>query len=336
MPDMNKVKIPVLHISGWWDGDGIGTKLNWARMRALGNGNQWLIYGPWTHLFNSSTRLGDVDFGPDAIIDLDSIYLRFFDTWLKDKQVSWDKQPKVRAFVTGANEWMELGDWPDSRSREMTLYLSSRGPANGIASVGELVAAAPKTQPPDRYTYDPAAAQIPAQLKNVKDFAELLAAASTVLKIEPGDKDLLIYRSAPMNEPLEIGGPIQLDLHFSTSAKDTDFFAGLVDIDEQGTMRAIGLPGKIRARYLSGWEKPSLLQPGKLYKATIDLWDSAHQFKKGHRLGVVISSQMFPNYARNLNTGEPISNATRIVVAQQTIYHDAKRPSALRFRVLPR
>jgi putative CocE/NonD family hydrolase len=336
MADMNKVKIPVLHISGWWDGDGIGTKLNWAKMRALGNKNQWLIYGPWTHLFNTSTRLGDADFGPDAIIDLDSIYLRWFDTWLKDKQVNWDKQPKVRAFVTGANEWRELGDWPDSRSREMTLYLSSRGPANGIASVGELVATAPKTQAPDHYAYDPAAAEIPAQLKKVKGFADLLAAGSTVVKIDPADNAVLVYRTSPMSEPLEIGGPIELDLHFSTSAKDTDFFAGVVDIDEQGTMRAIGLPGKIRARYLSGWEKPSLLQPGKLYQATIDVWDSAHQIKKGHRLGVLISSQNFPNYARNLNTGEPISNATRMVVAQQTIYHDAKRPSALRFRVLPR
>ena len=336
MADMNKIKIPVLHISGWWDGDGIGTKLNWAKMRTLGHKNQWLIYGPWTHLFNSSTRLGDVDFGPDAIIDLDSIYLRFFDTWLKDKQANWEKQPKVRAFVTGANEWRELGDWPDSRSQMMTLYLSSRGRANGIASVGELVAAAPKAQTPDRYTYDPATAEIPAQLKNVKDFGDLLAASSTVVKIEPSDTDVLLYRSSPMSEPLEIGGPIQLDLHFSTSAKDTDFFAGLVDIDEKGTMRAIGLPGKIRARYLSGWEKPSLLQPGKLYKATIELWDSAHQVKKGHRLGVMISSEMFPSYARNLNTGEPIANATRMVAAQQTIYHDAKRPSALRFRVLPR
>jgi putative CocE/NonD family hydrolase len=218
----------------------------------------------------------------------------------------------------------------------MTLYLSSRGRANGIASVGELVSAAPKTQPPDRYTYDPAAVQIPAQLKNVKNFGDLLAASSTVVKIDPGKDDLLLYRTSPMSEPLEIGGPIEFDLHFSTSAKDTDFFVGLVDIDEQGTMRAIGLPGKIRARYLSGWEKPSLLQPGKLYKATIELWDTAHQIKKGHRLGVMLSSEMFPNYARNLNTGEPISNATRIVVAQQTIYHDAKRPSALRFRVLPR
>jgi putative CocE/NonD family hydrolase len=238
--------------------------------------------------------------------------------------------------TTSQSEWRELGDWPDSRSQTMTLYLSSRGRANGIASVGELVVAGPKTQAPDHYTYDPAAAEIPAQLKNVKDFGDLLAASSTVVKIDPSDNDLLLYKSPPMSKSLEIAGPIQLDLYFSTSARDTDFFAGIADIDEQGTIRAIGLPVKIRARYLSGWEKPSLLQPGKLYKATIDLWDCAHRIKKGHRLGVVISSEMFPNYARNLNTGEPISNATRMVAAQQTIYHDAKRPSALRFRLLPR
>jgi putative CocE/NonD family hydrolase len=215
------------------------------------------------------------------------------------------------------------------------LYLSSKGRANGIASVGELVAVAPKKQEPDRYTYDPAAIQIPEAFKNIKNFADLLSAASTVVKLDPKNDAVLLYRTSPVNEPLEIGGPIDLDLHFSTDAKDTDFFAAVVDIDEKGTMRAIGQPGKIRARYLSGWEKPSLLQPGKLYKATIELWDSAHQIKKGHRLGVLISSEAFPSYARNLNTGEPISTATRMVAAQQTIYHDAKHPSALRFRVLP-
>jgi putative CocE/NonD family hydrolase len=334
MADMDKVKIPVLHISGWWDGDGIGTKLNWARMRSLGNKNQWLIYGPWTHIFNSSSRLGDVDYGPEAVIDLDSIYLRFFDTWLKHKQVNWEQQPKVRVFVTGINQWRDLNDWPDSRSREMTLFLSSRGPANGIASVGELVPAAPKTQKPDRYTYDPAAAEIPKEMKNIKDFGDLLAAASTLVNVPPKEKGVLIYRTAPMPEPLEIGGPIELDLQFATTARDTDFFASLVDIDEKGTMHAIGIGGKIRARYLSGWEKPSLLTPGKVYKATIELWDTAHQVKKGHRLAVLITSTAFPGYARNLNTGEPVINATRMVAAQQTIYHDATQPSALRFRVL--
>ena len=51
---------------------------------------------------------------------------------------------------------------------------------------------------------------------------------------------------------------------------------------------------------------------------------------------MVITSNAFPGYARNLNTGEPIINATRMVAAQQTIYHDATQPSALRFRVLNR
>ena len=335
MDDMNKVKIPVLHISGWWDGDGIGTKLNWAKMRTLGHKEQWLVYGPWSHAFNTSSRFGDMDYGPDAITDLDLIYLRWFDTWLKNKPAQWDKQPKVRVFVTGANEWRELEDWPDPRSSEMTLYLSSEGPANGAASVGELVATAPGEQEPDGYTYNPAGVQIPKELKEAKSFSDLQAGASTVVKIEPNVNDRLVYKTPPMKDAIEIGGPISLDLYFSTSAKDTDFFAFLVDIDEKGEMRSIGIPGKIRARYLSGWEKPAPLQPGKAYKAAIALWDTAHQVKKGHRLGVVITSQMFPGYARNLNTGEPIRNATRMVAAHQTIYHDEKRPSALRFRLLP-
>src|SRR5262245_61986671 len=153
--------------------------------------------------------------------------------------------------------------------------------------------------------------------------------------VDPSHQDVLVYKTAPMTQSLEIGGPIELDLYFSTSARDTDFFAYLVDIDEQGVMRAIGLPGKIRAKYLNGWDQPTLLVPDKVYLATIAPWDTAHQFKKGHRLGVVIQSQMFPSYARNLNTGEPIKNATRMVAASQTIYHDAKRPSQLRFYLLP-
>jgi hypothetical protein len=335
MADLNKVKIPILHISGWWDGDGIGTKLNWAKLRALGHQNQWLIYGPWSHAFNTSSRHADMDYGPDAIADLDSIYLRWFDQWLKGKPVKWDQQPKVRAFVTGVNQWRELADWPDPRSGQMTFYLSSEGPANGLTSVGELVAAPPNEQEPDRYTYNPADAEVPKEMKELKDFRDLLAGGSTVVKIEPHENAVLVYKTAPLTEPLEIAGPIELELYFSTSAKDTDFFAAIVDVDEKGEKRLIGLPGKIRARYLSGWEKPALLQPGKLYKASIALWDTAHRVEKGHRLGLIIASDMFPGYARNLNTGEPIKTATRMVTAHQTIYHDAKRPSALRFRLLP-
>ena len=60
-------------------------------------------------------------------------------------------------------------------------------------------------------------------MKNIKDFGDMLAAASTVVKIDGAEKGVLIYRTAPMTTPLEIGGPIELDLRFATTARDTDF-----------------------------------------------------------------------------------------------------------------
>jgi uncharacterized protein len=320
--DMSKIKIPVLQVSGWWDTCANGTKLNWAKLREAKHQYQWLIYGPWGHDFNSSSRYEDVDYGPDAIMELDSIYLRWFDTWLKDKKVNWEKQPRVRIFVTGANQWRELSDWPDSKSEPLSFYLSSTGPANGAASGGKLLLSPPKSEKPDQYVYDPARVKLP-------EWTD-----STIVKIPDDKKDLLIYKTEPLNETLDIAGPIELELYFSTNVKDTDFFASLVDIDEKGEMRSIGLPGKIRARYLSGWDTPTLLQPDKTYKAVIALWDLAHRLEKGRRLGIIIKSEMFPLYARNLNTGEPNAEATRMVTATQTIYHDAERPSALRLRRL--
>jgi putative CocE/NonD family hydrolase len=328
MRDLDKVRVPAFMVSGWWDGDGIGTKLIWERMRALGRKDMWLIYGPWTHFFNATTKLGDVDYGPDAVIDLDSLYLRWFDTWLKRKNVGMDKVSRVRIFLTGANEWREYSDWPPVNSEPRTLYLASQGPANGANSAGRLTAVRPpKGQEPDRYTYNPARAHIP---EGEFDLTQ----ASTIVKVTGEDEDVLVYRTDPLRATLDVCAPIELDLYFSTSAKDTDFFVSLLEEDGKGVMRAVGRSGKIRAQYLAGWNSPKLLTPGKTYRARIPLWDTAHRFQKGHRLAVLIRSSLFPSYARNLNTGEPIATATRMVAAHQTVFHDAERPSALRFRVL--
>lgn len=328
--DLAKVDIPALHISGWWDGDGIGTKRNYAAMARMKKPNQHLIYGPWSHAFNSSSKVGDVDYGADSVLELNSIYVRWFDKWLKGKDV-WTDQPKVKAFVTGANEWRELDGWPDSRSTETALYLSSSGPANGNSGVGKLSSSPPREEEPDRYTYNPAGVKISPKLKDPDPTKTTTAVEAS----EIGD-DTLVYKTDPLESDLELFGPVSLDLHFATSAVDTDFFFAVVDIDPLGVMRLIGLPGKIRAKYISGFDSPKLLEPGKPYMATLEHWDTAHRFKKGHRLAILLNSESFPMYARNLNTGEPVATGTRMVAAHQTIYHDAKRPSVLRFRTMPR
>lgn len=319
--DLKNVTIPALHISGWWDGDEIGTMLNWQIMRGLGRKNQWLVYGPWTHLFNSSTKIGDEDFGPTAVIDLDSVYLRWFDTWLKHRSVGMEKIPHVRAFITGANKWVESSDWPLTTTKPATLYLG------GDKKEATLMQKPVSSGLPLHYTYDPKVAEVDKKLANPDpDHASL---AFNLPKKAPG---ILMFRSKPLPKPLVVAGPIVVDLHFSTSARDTDFFVSLVDIDEKGNTKAYGQPGKLRASYLSGLSSPKPLVPGKIYQAKIRLWDIAHEFAKGHRIGLLLRSTMFPVYARNLGTGEPIKDATKMMVQVQSIYQDRKHPSTLAFQ----
>ncbi|MCO5297401.1 MAG: CocE/NonD family hydrolase [Fimbriimonadaceae bacterium] len=317
--DLKNVDIPALMISGWWDGDGIGTKTNWERMRALHKPNQYLIYGPWTHLFNTTSSMGDVDYGPGAILELNSVYLRWFDRWLKDKPVL-DALPKVKIFVTGDNEWRTFADWPPKEAPETTLYFA----ADGLLS--EQKQGMPK---PTTYTYDPSDFKL-------QDTLEIgTGGGSTVLEARTKD-DYALFKTEPLKEETLVGGPLSVDLYFKTDVVDTDFFAMLVDFDEKGVMRLVGMPGKLRAQYRHNMDRPELLEPGHLYSLTLDLWDTAHAFKPGHRIGVIVTSAMFPNYARNLNTGEPVTTGTRMVTAHQTIFHDVARPSALRFHELPK
>ncbi|MEQ1933042.1 MAG: CocE/NonD family hydrolase, partial [Fimbriimonadaceae bacterium] len=124
---VGKVKIPVMHVSGTWDGDGIGTMLNFAAQKANG-GNQWLVFGPWEHGFNVKTKFADQDYGPTAVLELDSAYLRFFDTHLKSKPANLEAQPRVRFFVTGANKWVESETWPPNDAELVTSYLGGGRP----------------------------------------------------------------------------------------------------------------------------------------------------------------------------------------------------------------
>ena len=332
--DLEQVRIPALHINGWWDGEGAGGRRNWARMRGLRRDNQWVVYGFWPHGFSQwdgiGTRLADVEYGAASRFDFQTLYVRWFDTWLKGKQVGLEHVPRAQIFLTGANQWRNFNAWPPADAREMTLYLSGTGGSEkSNRGTGALVQQPPTDLlAPLSYTYDPARAPVNRDINFLR---------STRLWFNPREGDNLIYQTAPLTEALEVGGPIELELYFSTTGEDTDFFALLVDVDERGRTRALAIgPGKIRARYLSGWETPSALGPGRIYRANIELWDIAHRFERGHRIGLAIRSEWFPGFARNLNTIEPIAAATRIEAARQTIYGDAQRPSVLRFRVLPR
>src|SRR5207248_5501617 len=110
-------------------------------------------------------------------------------------------------------------------------------------------------------------------------------------------------------------GPVGLVLHASSSAVDTDFTGKLVDVHPTGFCQRL-CDGVVRARYRGGPEKAELIEPGLVYELEIDMWNTAHVFKAGHRIRLEVSSSAFPKFDRNLNTGQDIGTGTRIAAAE--------------------
>ncbi len=332
----DQVDVPVLHISGWYDDEQIGTPLNYIGMTTYGatpaaRASQRLLMGPWGHVVNTATKLGEVDFGPQALIDMRAEELRWFNRWLKgytNIRVTSEEFP-VRIFVMGANEWRDEREWPLVRTQWTPFYLHSGGSANSRFGDGTLSTRKPEAEPTDNYHYDPAH-PVPfitdptsSQIGGPDDYSA----------IERRD-DVLVYVTEPLQEELEVTGPIRIDLYASSSAPDTDFMAKLVDVWPSGFVQRL-CDGMVRARFREGMDRPSLIEPGRIYKFSIDCWNISQLFKTGHRIGLEISSSAFPKYDRNLNTGAPLGVTTEMAVAEQRIYHDVEHPSAVVLPIIP-
>ena len=85
---LDRVKIPVLQIGGWYDLYPQGTLNLFNGMRERGGSaearaNQRAIIGPWIHSASRMTIAGDVDFGTESMLELKEIELAWFDRWLK-------------------------------------------------------------------------------------------------------------------------------------------------------------------------------------------------------------------------------------------------------------
>ncbi len=149
--------------------------------------------------------------------------------------------------------------------------------------------------------------------------------------------DVLVYTSAPLSGDLEVTGPVRLTLWAATTTVDTDFTAKLVDVYPDGL--AINLcDGLARARYRASLVQPEPITPDQVYQYTIAVGSTSNLFRAGHRLRLEVSSSNFPQYDRNLNTGQEVGVGTLAsrVTATQTVYHDAARPSWLLLPVIPR
>lgn len=300
----------------------------------LARRNQRLLIGSWAHILHytvpTSGGTGDIDFGPEARIELHDYLLRWFDYWLKDIDTGVMDEPPVRIFVMGENRWRNEQEWPLARTHYTRYHLHAEAPANTRSGGGILSTSPPGDEPPDSYTYDPN--------NPVATYGgNTLIIPQGVADQRPVEdrQDVLVYTSQVLERDLEVTGPINVHLFASSSAVDTDFTAKLVDVRPDGYAQNIQ-DGIIRPRFRTSKTEPSLIEPGQIYEFVIDLWATSYLFKTGHQLRVEISSSNFPRFDRNPNTGAPIGQGDQLEVAGQTVYHREDFPSHIVLPIIPR
>jgi putative CocE/NonD family hydrolase len=339
----DKFTVPTLNMAGWYDIFLQGTIENFLHMRNKGGSPEArqskLVIGPWVHL-DHSHQAGEVNFGlaaDSAVVDLVGLQLRWFDHFLKGKDTGILNEAPVKLFVMGENVWRDEYEWPLARTIYTPYYLHSQGHANTLLGDGVLSTIAPDQEAADHYTYDPLNPVITkgGAIMMLPDFP---SGAMDQREIESRD-DVLVYTTPVLEEDIEVTGPVKVKLWASSSALDTDFVARLVDVHPNGYAQNL-TDGIIRARYrnVAKGEAPSLIEPRKVYLYEIDLWATSNLFKKGHRIRLDITSSNFPRWNRNPNTGRNLGEdqAADVVIARQTIYHDAEHPSSVILPIIPR
>lgn len=331
------IQVPALTVAAWYDIFQGGSLRNYAGIMEHGGSEaarngQHLLITIGGHA-GSGEKIGEVDFGAAAAeFNEDTVTLDWYDFLFKGEQNEMSKAP-VKLFVMGQNQWREEQAWPLARSRMTKYFLHADHAANSSSGDGVLSVNEPHAEHTDHYVYDPE--------KPVPTVGGPLCCDSIHLPAGPRDQatiekrqDVLVYSTAPFGADTEVTGHITLQLYAKSSAVDTDFTAKLVDVWPNGFAQNL-TEGIVRARYRSSPERPELMTPGRVYEFTIDMWSTSNVFKQGHRLRLEVSSSNFPRFNRNLNTGQALESATKMVPATNTIYHDAEHPSVLMIPIVP-
>ncbi len=341
--DTTRFDVPAIHVNSWLDYGAEQTlflfglfKRNAMTPRA--RENQFVIISPTEHCASERatehTKVGDLDVG-DARLGYWTIYLDWFDYWLKGIQNRVLEMPKVQYYVLGKAEWRTARTWPVPEMRPTSYYFSSQRGANSGSGDGTLSLESPIKPGTDTLTYDPDN-PFPSRggticcTGNPKDLPGIFDQSD--LESRP---DLLVYSTPVLKEGVTIVGPVRAKLFVSSDAKDTDYAVKLIDVDEAGKAWNV-VDGIARVRFREDVTNPKWMEPGKVYPIEVNVKSIAYYFKPGHRIRFYVANSNFPQYERNLNTGGNFYGETTWVVAHNVVHFGGQSPSALVLPVVPK
>ncbi|MBI0293808.1 CocE/NonD family hydrolase [Streptomyces sp. PRKS01-29] len=276
-------RVPTCLISGWHDVLVDQTFEQYGRLRRSGCDTSLLV-GPWTH--TSAVQAGWPEVFAESL------------AWLRAHlcdDPSGLRPTRVRVHIGGQGHWRDLADWPPSPA------VGPWFPAGG----GRLVRRSPESSVPlAAFRYDPAdptpsiGGPLLSRTAGSRDNGDL-----------EGRPDVLTFTSEPLDQPMDVLGPVAARLRISTDTGYGDVFARLCDVDERG--RSVNVcDGLVRL--------PTT--PAHPLEVTVPMSSTAHRFAPGHRVRLQLSGGAHPRFARNTGSGEPTLDATTLTPVRITVH----------------
>ena len=339
--DNMKINVPGLYFMSWYDVS-VGPNLaeyNQVRKTAdpeIGK-QQYAIIAPTLHCSykraTENTIVGQRSVG-DARWDYDALTYGWFDHFLKGENNGFPGTlPRVRYYTMGSNKWQSSETWPPAGARQLTFYLASSGHANTLNGDGVLTTTPPSEDLPDHFTYDPMN-PVPSYGGNVCCEGNAVNGGAFDQRKTEEREDVLVYSTEPLQEGLEVSGPVDFAVYLSSDRTDTDVTVKLIDVYPDGA--AYNLDETIqRVRYREGYDRPETrMEPDRVYKVAVQPMTTSNFFEAGHRIRIEVSSSNFPRFDRNLNTGGRNYDESAVLVAQNVVHHSTQYPSSLTLMVV--
>jgi len=294
--DAAAFRIPIVHVGGWFD---LFTR-NTVRHYELADksARQLLVVGPWRHGDFTARKVSGVPV-PGGEVDTNQLLLEWAHAYT-DGKAPLRENVAAYIYVLGANRWRAEPEWPIRGTEVVDYYLGADG---GLDPQ-------PGADGARRYEYDP---------RNPYSASTVLAGLPdlTASHEHPG---VVVYRSKPLTEPVEITGWPAVTLSARTTATDVDWLVELNVVDSAGVSRLLS-EGIARARYRNGRERPEAVVPGRVESYRVEMRPISVVIAPGERIEIAVSGGKFPTYERNPGSFVDLNSFTDddLVVSQNEI-----------------
>ncbi len=336
--DYARIEVPILTITGHYDGDQNGAMGFYLRHMKYGKPavtqNHYLVIGPWDHAGTRTPRkeIGGMSFDDASLVDMNKLHKQWYDWTMKTGEKPDFLKKRVAYYVMGSEEWKYADSLEEIPTETRRYYLdSTNGCANDVFQSGSLTTKEPKAVKPDSYVYDPLDTR-PGELELKPNPNYILDQTAALNLFGNG----LVYHSEPFESDTEVSGYVKLSMWIEMDVPDTDFVATLYEIQPDG--KSIMLTQDfMRARYRESLREEKLVTSGEINQYVFDWFTYfSRQISKGSRLRLLFVCPNTMQLEKNYNSGGVVNaeSGKDARTAHIKVYHDPDHPSYLEIPIV--